>query len=63
MASMGIVSSSNLTSTAGYIHNPSVVDWTNFEAGVVLEAEDAEVVANANASSSGASGARRFASE
>lgn len=45
----GIVSSSNLTSTAGYVHNPTSVDWTNFEAGVVLESEDAELVADATA--------------
>lgn len=45
----GIVSSSNLTSTAGYIHNPASVDWTNFEAGVVLERQDAELVSDATA--------------
>lgn len=45
----GIVSSSNLTSTAGYVYNPTGVEWTNFEAGVVLEPQDAELVADATA--------------
>src|SRR5579859_1432017 len=36
----GVVSSSNLTSAAGYVHQAASQNWTNFEAGVVLEASD-----------------------
>jgi phosphatidylserine/phosphatidylglycerophosphate/cardiolipin synthase-like enzyme len=43
----GVVSSSNLTSTAGYILEPERVAWTNFEAGVVLESTDIEIVDDA----------------
>jgi hypothetical protein len=43
----GVLSSSNLTSTAGYILEPERVTWTNFEAGVVLEPSDGELVDDA----------------
>jgi phosphatidylserine/phosphatidylglycerophosphate/cardiolipin synthase-like enzyme len=46
---LGVVSSSNLTSAAGYIHHADRQDWTNFEAGVVLERADAGLVADATA--------------
>src|SRR5260370_1816916 len=41
----GVVSSSNLTSAAGYVHQAASQNWTNFEAGVVLEASDVDLVA------------------
>jgi len=43
----GLVSSSNLTSTAGYITHAARADWTNYEAGVQLEPQDADLVADA----------------
>jgi DNA helicase HerA-like ATPase len=45
----GLVSSSNLTSAAGYVHQPETQSWTNFEAGIVLEPNDAQLVADATA--------------
>src|SRR5712692_5464872 len=45
----GVVSSSNLTSAAGYVHQPESQTWTNFEAGVVLEPSDVDLVADATA--------------
>jgi len=45
----GVVSSSNLTSAAGYVHQPESQNWTNFEAGVVLEPADQDLVADAAA--------------
>lgn len=43
----GLVSSSNLTSAAGYVHQPERQTWTNFEAGIVLEKTDADLVRDA----------------
>jgi hypothetical protein len=43
----GIVSSSNLTSAAGYVRQAAEQIWTNFEAGVALEPDDTELVADA----------------
>jgi len=45
----GVVSSSNLTSAAGYVHQPESQNWTNFEAGVLIEPADNELIADANA--------------
>lgn len=45
----GLVSSSNLTSAAGYVHQPEAQNWTNFEAGIVLEPSDTQLVADASA--------------
>ena len=45
----GVVSSSNLTSAAGYVRQAEDQNWTNFEAGVVLEPADADLVADADA--------------
>src|SRR6266542_3882587 len=45
----GLVSSSNLTSAAGYVHQPETQSWTNFEAGIVLEPSDAQLVSDATA--------------
>jgi len=45
----GLVSSSNLTSAAGYVHQPETQSWTNYEAGIVLEPSDAQLVADATA--------------
>src|SRR6266536_5157864 len=45
----GVVSSSNLTSAAGYVQQPESQNWTNFEAGVLIEAADTELIADANA--------------
>jgi DNA helicase HerA-like ATPase len=43
----GLVSSSNLTSAAGYVLEPERQNWTNFEAGVVLEDTDTALVSDA----------------
>jgi hypothetical protein len=43
----GVLSSSNPTSTAGYVLQAERLTWTNFEAGVVLEPSDAELVGDA----------------
>jgi hypothetical protein len=45
----GLVSSSNLTSAAGYVHQPETQNWTNFEAGIVLESSDTQLVLDATA--------------
>ncbi|MHB8621131.1 MAG: hypothetical protein ACYDAG_16460 [Chloroflexota bacterium] len=42
-----IISSSNLTATAGYTFRADQRDWTNYEAGIIAGNEDAELVADA----------------
>src|SRR5256885_14140430 len=39
----GLVSSSNLTSAAGYVHQAESQNWTNLEAGIVLELNDVDL--------------------
>jgi DNA helicase HerA-like ATPase len=43
----GVVSSSNLTSAAGYVHQAERQNWTNLEAGIVLELNDVDLVKDA----------------
>src|SRR5205823_3090990 len=42
-----VVSSSNLTSAAGYVKQPERQTWTNLEAGIVLETIDVDLVKDA----------------
>ncbi len=42
-----VISSSNLTATAGYTFRPAEQDWTNYEAGVLADASDVQLVADA----------------
>ncbi|MHB8618975.1 MAG: helicase HerA domain-containing protein [Chloroflexota bacterium] len=42
-----IISSSNLTATAGYTFRPEQQDWTNYEAGIIADASDTELVGDA----------------
>ncbi len=44
-----LISSSNVTATAGYTFRPEQQSWTNYEAGVLLDASDGPAVADAQA--------------
>src|SRR5207302_8229649 len=41
-----VISSSNLTATAGYTFRADQQDWTNYEAGIIADKADAELVAD-----------------